>query len=125
MKMLHEPVLPWIVVLIVEDEEASVVVAPTYVVSSKWKCNDSQTSSSRLRGVTIRLEGSLQKVPASVMKYKAMTAIQGMLLHNRKFIRRTKNIIVVVPSHGGVRRRDPRTIPIIIMVTDTRDKGTR
>jgi hypothetical protein len=37
MTILHNPVLPGIAVLTVEDEEASIVVAPTYAGYPKWK----------------------------------------------------------------------------------------
>ena len=98
MKMFYKPVLPGIVLLIVKDKETSGVIAPTYAISSSRKWQWFTDLEQPLKRDLDRLKGSLQKVPAGVMKYKAMTAIQGMLLHNWKLIRRRKKIIVVVPS---------------------------
>ena len=109
-------------VLIIEEHESSIIVAPTHVDPSKRERQRSEDSKEPLERDFVGRQGLLEKTTAGVMKYKAMPTIFWRLPHHCKLVASLEVIIIVVPSHGGIRGNDPPATTGVIILTDTREE---
>ncbi|KAI9787696.1 MAG: hypothetical protein M1839_000227 [Geoglossum umbratile] len=110
-------------VLIIKEGKASIIVAPTHAGSSKRKWQRSANPEEPLEGDAVGFYGLLEKMPAGIVKHKAVPTIFWTLPHDWKLVASLEEIIMVVPPLGGIRRGNPRATIGVTIPTNTRYEG--